>query len=109
MSADDLAELRKQHRVFARLVRAVHADELAEGIGELVSVIRAFERLRRGELQSLIGYPAACLMLREKYIHQVHELSRFFKARENEVFFQLLVVILDEIANDLRGIRYRIR
>jgi hypothetical protein len=109
VSADYLAELRKQYGVLARFVRVIHAGELSQGICELSPVIGVFERLKRGELKRLIGHAAPCLMLLEKHIDQVHELARFSKTREKKVLFQLFVVVLDEAANDFRRIGYRIR
>ena len=42
-------------------------------------------------------------MLREKSVGQIDQLAGFAKARKEEVFFQLLVVVLDEVANDVGG------
>ena len=50
MGANDPAKGRKQYCVFARFMRAIHADELAHGIGEFAPIIRVFQRLIRREM-----------------------------------------------------------
>src|ERR1700758_3703788 len=42
-------------------------------------------------------------MLREKRVHKIDELAGFAKAREKEIFFQLLVILLHKVANDVGG------
>ena len=48
-------------------------------------------------------------MLLQKHIDEIGQLVRLLEAREEEVLLQFLVIILDEIANDLRRFGDRLR
>src|SRR5579872_3012489 len=42
-------------------------------------------------------------MLREESIDQINQLSGFAKPREKKVFFELLVIVLDEVTDNVGG------
>ena len=87
----------------------IHADKLPHRIGELAPVAGILQRLIGGELQSDVREPAAALMLLQKNIDEIRQLVRFLETREKKVLLQFLVIILDEIANDLRRLSDRLR
>src|SRR4029077_8718392 len=100
---DEGAESGKQNRIFAGLVRAIHAKEGAKSVRQFVGVGNIFKSRKGGEFANLRGQQAAGFVLRKKSIHQVDQLADLAKAREQEIFFELLVVVLDEMADDVGG------
>src|SRR5581483_6145598 len=55
----DLVQGREQHRVLARLVRAVHADERLAGAGHFLARFGLAEPVRGGGAQDRFGEPSA--------------------------------------------------
>ena len=97
----DRAELGKQRCVLAR--RAVHGDEPAHRIDERLPVGARLGDLRR-EFEDRVGEPPPGLMLLKEYVARLDELPGLAKMRENLLLLVALVIVLDEIAHDLRSL-----
>src|SRR5437867_7884996 len=106
--ADDLAQGREEDRVLPRLVGRVHADEPGHRVLQLAPPRRIAQRSGVGEPYRGLRQLAARLVLLEKNVHQVDEPSGLAEAGKQEVLLQLLVVVLDEAADEPRGIRHRL-
>src|SRR3954463_1099700 len=91
--AHQLPEGGEEHGVLARLVRPVHAREAAQQPGSARAVRRAGEELR--------GYSPAGGVLCLQRGHQLRLAAGLAEAGEELLLLELLVVALDEIADDL--------
>src|SRR6266478_563090 len=104
MRQNDLSKSRKKNSVLAGFMRIVHADELLHGSNELRPLGFIPERLQIRESQSHIRDTPTGLVLRAKHFYQVDEPIRFFEARKEKIFFELLMIILDKMANNSRSV-----
>jgi hypothetical protein len=82
--------------------------ELLHRVSQLTAIIPVFQRLIGRESQRDICQAPPALMLHQEHIDEIGKLVRFLEARKEEVFFELLVVILDKIANYFRGLCNRL-
>ena len=85
-------------------MRAVHDDEGLHGRNRLAAII-AVSAARRRVLQDPLVDATPGLMLLQKRVDQIGEFSCLSKPREDEVLFRLLMIVLDEVADDIGGIR----
>ena len=83
--------------------RAVHGDEPAHRIDERLPVGARLGDLRR-EFEDRVGEPPPGLMLLKEYVARLDELPGLAKMRENLLLLVALVIVLDEIAHDLRSL-----
>ena len=60
-------------------------------------------------MEQLVGQDAARAMLLPENFHQADQLPRLLETREEVILLQLLVVVLDEAADDVRAIRHQAR
>jgi CubicO group peptidase (beta-lactamase class C family) len=100
--ADERGERGKEHCVLARRMRLVHANEQLHRLRQLLAVARAAERGRGPEALNLCGQLAPRLMLLHQNVDELDHFSGLLEAREDELLLVLLVIILDEGADDLR-------
>src|SRR5438094_426068 len=83
----------------------MHSDrKMLHGSNQLRPLGFIPERLQIRESESDIRDTAPGLVLRAKRFYQVDELIRFFEARKGKIFFELLVIILDKMANNSCGV-----
>ena len=82
---------------------AIHDDEGLHGCNRLAAII-AVPAARRRVLQDPLGDATPGLMLLQKRVGQIGELSRFSKPQEDEVLFRFLMIVLDDVADDIGGI-----
>src|SRR6516225_1544383 len=83
--------------------RAVHGDEPAHRIDERLPVGARLGDLRR-EFEDRVGEPPPGLMLLKEYVARLDELPGLAKMRENLLLLVALVIVVDEIAHDLRSL-----
>src|SRR6185312_9226079 len=101
---DERAKGGEEHGVLARGVRLVHADDLAQRLGDRLAAGVALHACGGGEPLHLGGELAAGLMLRAQRGDEVGQLVGLLEAREDELLFVLLVIVLDEGADDERRV-----
>jgi hypothetical protein len=99
----------KKDRVFARLVRLVHPDELLQQIPKPASALRVFQGLRRGKARDLLGDAASRLVLRAQHLREIGQAPGLLEPREQVILLELLVVVLDERADDVGATAHRLR
>src|SRR5437764_5057932 len=85
-------------------MRPVHAKEGAKGVGEFFGVGNIFKSRDARQFADLRGQRATGFVLREKSVDQADQLAGFAKAREEKIFFELLVVVLDKMTNHGGGV-----
>src|ERR1700682_485517 len=103
-----IVERGKEHRVLARLVRAVHADEGLQRTGETCAIARVADGRRHSQLENVLGHRPTCSVLLAQDGDQIHELPRLLEPREQLRLFQLLVIALDEAPDEARRQREHI-
>jgi hypothetical protein len=77
-------------------MRAVHAREGVEAVRQLLAV--GLGQRPFGEPEHLGCHSTASLVLQPERRHQFGELARLLEAREDEVLFEMLVIVLDDVA-----------
>jgi len=102
---DELVKGWKEDGVFARLVRTVHPDELPERSRESGAVSGVGGGRWNGMVEDVPGEGPAGSVLLAKGGDQIGELASFLEARKELRLFQLLVVALDEAADERCGRR----
>src|SRR5215470_17111520 len=106
MRRDNLVQFREEDSILTRLVWSVHAGEGSEIAGETFAILFCFQG--GGCCQHALGYAATGLVLRVQRVDQFDQLTGLAESRKQVILFELLVVILDEFADDSGGIRNRL-
>src|SRR3990172_7042364 len=96
IGCDNLTKRGEQDRVLARGMRPIHPNELPQRLVQLPSVFRILERSRRRQTLNLICDPPACLVLLSEHCDEIGEFPGLLKPREQIIFLEFFVVVLDE-------------
>src|SRR5437867_3222917 len=96
----ELAECGEKNRIFARLVRRVHAHELMQRGRERLFIGVGLQARTR-ERQNPFSDSSPGLVLGVERIDEIDELVLLSESRKEMILFELLVVLLDERSNDV--------
>src|SRR5581483_5864288 len=81
-------------------MRPVHANELFEEHGQPTAACGGADTGGSGQFPDLLGDLAAQLVLTAEYGDQICETVGLLESRKEVILLQLLVIVLDEVADD---------
>src|SRR5258708_25322481 len=86
-------------------MRTIHADKSPQSVRQLIGIGNILQRCNGSQFPDLGGQYPSGSMLGQKRVDQVHQLAGLAKAGKEEILFQLFVIVLHEMTNDIGGTR----
>src|SRR5215472_8500790 len=103
VARDDFLQLWKQVGILARRVRSVHRDERPHGGDQFTSLVVVAKAVGR-QLENHRRHPPPGLVLQQQHADEIEHLIGLLDTREDVLLLRLLVIVLDEVADDLCGL-----